>query len=84
MRLWRERRQPMTGHVMRHPAPMKGRAIVGIAPLSGQPRDAEGRVILDWQYAPKGVRIEASPPAPEPTPAPKRGVRAEATQSTLL
>lgn len=47
----------MTGHAMRHPAPMKGRHITGIAPLSGHPRDDKGRIILDWCYGPR-------PPAP--------------------
>lgn len=34
---------------------MKGRAVVGYAPLPGQPRDDQGRLILDWIYAATGI-----------------------------
>lgn len=41
-------------HVFRNP-PRKGVQPVGFAPLSGQPRDAEGRLILDRIYPATGI-----------------------------
>lgn len=72
---------------MRHAQPMKGRTVVGHAPLPGHPRDAEGRLILDWLYAvgaPSAPGTLASPPPATVTP-PKvsRGVRA-VDQGNLL
>lgn len=42
------------GHVFRH-APRKGVKLVGYQPLAGQPRDPEGRLILDWIYQATGI-----------------------------
>lgn len=47
----------MSAHVFRHPA-RRGEHVTSYGPLSGSPRDAEGRLILQFNYGPK-------PPAPE-------------------
>jgi hypothetical protein len=74
--------------VMRHKVPMKGRRVIGFAPLTGHPSNSDGELILDWLYAPKDPLAEPPPAAPEdPDPAPKvvsRGVRAGSEQPSLL
>lgn len=46
---------------MRFPTPMKGRKVIGFGPITGHPKDAEGRIIIDWIYAPKGSEAETDP-----------------------
>lgn len=77
----------MTGVVFVHGVRKPGWVYVGTGPKTGQPRDAEGRMILVHEYAPPAgtgqVTGEVPQVAPPSPPRVSRGVAATVQDSLL-